>query len=79
MKRSTIKTAIETAKRFVEVAKKLEKENDKVFKEKTASPISTGTYEFFQTESIANTRESAQLKRVSMDLTHILADLRLNR
>jgi hypothetical protein len=72
MKRATIKTAMEIAKRFIEVAKKLEKENDKMLMNKVDHTI-------FRNESIAYTRESAQLKRVSMDLTHILADLRLNR
>lgn len=79
MKRKTIKTAIEIAKRFVEVANVVEKENTKILKEKTKSPVQTSVYESFQNESIAYTKESAQLRRVSMDLTRILADLRLNR
>lgn len=76
MKRSTIKTAMEISKRFIEVAKKLEKENDKVFKEKTKQKPMP---DYFLNESIAYTRESAQLKRISLDLTQTLADLRLNR
>lgn len=79
MKRKTIKTAIEIAKRFVEVAKDVERENTKRLNEHTESPVQTSVYEFFQKESISYTRLSAQLRRVSMDLTHILADLRLNR
>lgn len=79
MKRATIKTAIEIAKRFIEIARSVEKENEKRFKEASSGPMATCKYEFFQEESIGYTRESAQLKRVSMDLTHILADLRLNR
>ena len=79
MKRATIKTAIEIAKRFVEVAHKLEKKNNEKLREESKSPVSTQLYEILQNESIAYTKESAQLRRVSMDLTRILADMRLNR
>lgn len=79
MKRRTIQTAMEVAKRFIEVARVLERQNNIKERNAAAGPLKQSEKNLLVEESLGYTRESAQLKRVSMDLTHILADLRLNR
>lgn len=66
MKRDTIKQAIKLAGQFILVAEELEK-------------INKSTLDLRPNESVYGIRKSAELKRVSMDLSHTLADLRLNR
>jgi len=66
------------AERFIKYAKVLEKMSDQKMKE-AADKQDDFWYNHYLNESLSFSRESAQLKRTSMDLTHTLADLRLNR
>ena len=81
MKRKTIQEARKIAKEFIKIVDSLEKENNAKFElnNKSSMGMSTNDYNYYLNESIGYTRNSAKLKRVSMELTHLLADLRLNR
>lgn len=79
MKRATLKACLKKANELCFLIETLERTNDKFFKEQSQIPMDKKAYEYFQEVSIGYTRESAQLKRTSLDLTHLLADLRLNR
>jgi hypothetical protein len=64
--KETLTRAIAESERFLEAARRLQEKGE------GGPEVCSGCY-------WANPREQAKVKRASMDLTHVLADLRLCR
>lgn len=78
MKRRTVKEIIEVSKKINKLAQIVEQHSE--IEEKAATKkLVTGQYNYYKENAFDNNRYSAQLKRTSMELTKLLADLRLNR